>query len=775
MAGYNVWLFDVAHPLYTGSKDENVCLLGLGEDGRLYELNDHFDDYFYVVEESGVSSLLSNISSEYNGIKISRVRRRLFGREVDLLKISGGAEELKRAREVLRRRVGDEYLYEDDVRDTIKYLIDNDITPCSWYSFEGSKVADKNGLSIYRIESLSRVEGGPPLPPIKAISVDMVVISDFGEPDFHRDPVNYLAVYDGDEYHEFMVSGRDDTDIIRGLNEIVKRLDPNVIVSFGGNSFVWPYLVGRGRQLGIKIGLGVLGHEIHQSLYGHFSFFGRINIDLKEYVDDNPIFELKTLEELAEYAGLRIPSTSIDPFSYALFWNDRRQVLIDYVKWRVMAIYKLFWELMEQIFSLSSVTGIPPDYVLTASSGRQAEQYIMRMSRKRGELIPKVLGRRMRSYPGGLVLSPKKGVHSNVAVIDFKSMYPSIIMKYNVSPDTIVKESGGDVDFYEELGIGVRRDIKGILPEIVETLVRERDLVRKMMKEYPRDSPMYKLLDSKQRILKILANTMYGYMGWIAARWYSFEGASLVTYLGRRTIRESIEKARELGLNIIYGDTDSVFIEYDEDRVNSLLRWISEYLGMEAKIDKVYRKVLFTEAKKRYAGLTVDGRIDIVGLEYVRRDWCELARETQYRFVKLVLEGASKNRLLDEFRSIVNEIRSGKVALDKFVIWEQITRDLSEYKANAPHIAVARALSRRGWRIRKGMFIGYVVVKGDGPLYKRSVHYLEADMNKIDREYYIRNQILPVVARVVEPIGINEKTLLSIVEVAGTGLDRFFG
>ena len=773
MAVENIWIFDVAHPLYTGSSGENICLLGLDSEGNVVELNSHFDDYFFVLKKQGSEKVIGEVVREFPGVMVDEVVRKLFGKDVVLYRVSGDAEVLRRIRDVLRRRLGEENLFEDDIRDTIKYMVDNQVSPCTWYRVNAIDVGVYSGIKIFSLKGLEPLDTDLGYPPLKVLAIDMVVVSKLGEPDPKRDPINYIVLYDGNDYYEYS-GDRGDLELIKALNRDFSRLNPNVVVSFAGNSFIWPYLLARGKRLGIGIGLGMGGQEIHQSLYGHFSFFGRINIDLKEYVDDNPIFERKTLEELAGYVGIDYPEKSIDVFGYPLYWERNRDYLIDYVKWRVRAIYAVFWELIDQIFGLSSVTGIPPDYVLTASSGRQAEHYIIKMSRKRGELVPKVLGRRARSYPGGLVLTPKKGLHENIAVIDFKSMYPSIIMKYNVSPDTIVKEAGEGVEFFSELGVGVRRDVRGILPDIVENLVRERDEVRRLMRSISRESPMYRILDSKQRILKILANTMYGYMGWLGARWYSFEGASLITFLGRRIIKESIEKARELGLNIVYGDTDSVFIGYDEDKVREFLDWINSSLGMEAKIDKLYRRVLFTEAKKRYAGLTVDDKIDIVGLEYVRRDWCELARALQYRVLKLLLEGASRNRLLDEFRDVVNRVRSGDFSIDEVVIWEQITRDLSEYKANAPHIAVARLLSSRGWRIRKGMFIGYVIVKGEGPLYKRAVHYLDATPEMVDKEYYIKNQLLPVVARVLEPIGVSDKVLFSIAEAVGTGLDRFF-
>jgi DNA polymerase I len=518
-----------------------------------------------------------------------------------------------------------------------------------------------------------------------------------------------------------------------------------------------------------------LGGEVHQSLYGHTSIAGRIHIDIKDYVDDLPVLQRKTLEELAEYMGLELPDRVVDELQYYYYWSSERDVLLKYVRWRVHTLYRLFNLLMDHIFSLSNITGIPPDYVLTASSGRQAEYYIMKRAMKLGEIIPKVRERRFRRYPGGLVLRPRKGLHENIAVIDFKSMYPNIIMKYNVSPDTVTTMEGNDIDFYEEVGIGVRRGIRGLFTDIVERLVSERDVVRESMRGFDRDSKEYRILDARQRVLKILANTLYGYMGWLGARWYSYEGASLITYLGRKVISMSLDRARDIGLDVIYGDTDSIFVRYDRERVDRLLDWINRELGMEAKIDKIYSKVLFTEAKKRYAGITVDGYIDIVGLEYVRRDWCDFARETQYKLVKMVLEGVGRSRLLDEFRDRVIMLRERKVPLSQLVIWEQITRHLDEYKAHAPHISVARRLEDSGWKIRKGMFIGYVIYLGEGPLYKRAVHYLDAELDKIDLDYYIFNQVLPVARRVLEPVGISESTLESIARGSGVGLDAFIG
>jgi DNA polymerase I len=773
------WFYDVSAGDYEGK--EAIWLWVLDTDGNIHIIVDtSFRNFFYVDADvadedrfmKDVRSLLSGVAER--DFSIDKVRMKLYGGEKDFYRVEASDKVVKLLINGLRRIYGEKALYEDDIRFTTKYHLFKGLDPCSWYSFDVDGLYEKDGI---KFEYLNNVVGEVDehiYPSLKIVSLDTIITSKYGEPDSKKDPVNYLVLYDGSKFIELW-SDNDDTNILRELSRYIRELNPHVIITFGGNRFIWPYLIGRSNIIGCKLDIGLMNIEVHQSLYGHTSIAGRIHIDLKDYVDDLPIMQMKTLEELASYLGLGLLERTIDELQYYYYWNEDRDSIVNYVRWRAETLYNAFGILKEHFFNLSSITGIPPDYVVTASSGRQAEYYIMRRAFKLGEIIPRVVERGFRSYPGGLVLKPRKGVHSDVAVIDFKSMYPNLIIKYNVSPDTIVHIPGENIDFYEDLSIGVRRDVDGLFPIIAKHLIEERDSIRSRMSSVDRGSPEYRILDARQKVLKILANTLYGYMGWLGARWYSYEGASLITYLGRKVISESLEKARELGLDVIYGDTDSIFVKYDPDKVGDLLRWIDRELGLEAKVDKIYSRVLFTEAKKRYAGLTVDGFIDIVGLEYVRRDWCEFAKEAQYKIVKMVLEGFSKNNILGEFRGLVNLLRSGKVPLSKLVIWEQITRPLEEYKARAPHIAVAEDLERRGWSIRRGMFIGYVIYRGEGPLYKRAVHYLDADTDKLDIDYYIYNQLIPVVVRVLEPIGVSPSTLESIARSSGVGLDAFIG
>jgi len=773
----DLWIYDTAIGEYNGRNA--IWIWGIDEDGNYYLIIEpEYKDYFYYdLSHSSSESIMRLLSSELGSISrrlnLYEKPKKLFGRDKEFLVIKGDFEIVKKASNIIKSKYGEESIYEDDIRPSQKYIMDHDLIPCQWHNVKYKELETRENVEIGILDDIKLIRGEKEYPELRILSIEAILGSRYGAPDPDINPILGLILFDGSNYYE-LLKEESDRRLIEGFEEIINDYDPHIIVGFGSNTLLWPYISERGERLSYIPRVGKFSAEPHQSVLGHFSIGGRINIDLKEYVDDIPIFQRKTLEELSQYLKLETYPEYIDKYLYYQYWENSREELLDYIRWRVKTIYYSLNNLLDHIFALSGITGIPPDYVLTASSGRQAEFFIMRVARKRGEVVPKVKPRPYKPYPGGLVLKPKKGLQTDIAVIDYKSMYPSLMIKYNISPETVTSSREGDIIFFEEIGYGIRRDQKGLLPSILEELISRRDEIRKVMKEVKDShSRVYKILDARQRVLKILANTMYGYMAWLGARWYSYEGASVVTYLGRRTITLSIDKAASLKLDVVYGDTDSLFVKYMPDKVRELLNWISEELGLAAKIDKIFKKVLFTEAKKRYAGLTTNDQIEIVGLEYVRRDWCDYARNAQYKILKEMLKGASKDRLLDMFREYVKELRRKAVDIKKLIIWEQITKPLEDYKVNAPHLEVAKKLVQEGWKVKRGIFIGYIIHKGEGPLYKRAVHYTRADPKLIDWDYYIYNQLLPVVARILSPIGISEKTLESIARSGGMGLDMF--
>ena len=290
--------------------------------------------------------------------------------------------------------------------------------------------------------------------------------------------------------------------------------------------------------------------------------------------------------------------------------------------------------------------------------------------------------------------------------------------------------------------------------------------VSRRLKGLSPDSAEYRVLDARQKAIKVITNAMYGYAGWIGARWYRRPIAESTTAWGREALMETVNYATGIGLPIIYGDTDSIFVKYEREKIEKLISYVSEKLGLEIKPETVYRRIIFTEAKKRYAGLLTDGRIDITGLEAVRGDWPEIAKKIQREVIRVVLETGSAKQALDEARKMLNEVEAGKVSITELIIWKTLTKTAEDYKVKTAHVKAAQKLADMGWDVGLGDKVGIVVVKGTGRLYDRVEPYQFVKPEDVDYGYYIENQIIPAILRILSVFGYGEGDLKAVGKTA---------
>ena len=259
--------------------------------------------------------------------------------------------------------------------------------------------------------------------------------------------------------------------------------------------------------------------------------------------------------------------------------------------------------------------------------------------------------------------------------------------------------------------------------------------------------------------MKVITNACYGYAGWAGGRWYVREVAESATALGRETIRRTIEKAKSLGLEIIYGDTDSIFVTNDKPKVDRLLDWVRRELELEIRVEREYERILFTEAMKRYAGVRADGTLDVVGLEVVRGDWSDIARQVQEQVLVRVLKDRSTKKAVEVVGGTIRRLQRGEVSIAELTIRKTLTKPIEKYAVRAPHVEVARQLMREGWDLMLGDKVAYVITKGYGPLYKRAKPSSQASPEEIDLEYYVENQVKPAAMRILERLGVDEGQL----------------
>ena len=244
-------------------------------------------------------------------------------------------------------------------------------------------------------------------------------------------------------------------------------------------------------------------------------------------------------------------------------------------------------------------------------------------------------------FKGGLVFEPEKGLYDKfILVMDFNSLYPSIIQEYNICFTTVERSDISEDD--DKVPEVPSDQDQGILPRLIATLVSRRREVKKLMKAKDATPDQLATWDIKQMALKLTANSMYGCLGYTKSRFYARPLAMLTTYKGREILRKTKEMAEEKALRVIYGDTDSVMINTNVDNIQDAIKLGNEfkkevndsYRLLEIDIDNVFRRILL-HAKKKYAAINmvpVDGKyiekLEVKGLDMRRREYCALSKET---------------------------------------------------------------------------------------------------------------------------------------------------
>lgn len=265
-------------------------------------------------------------------------------------------------------------------------------------------------------------------------------------------------------------------------------------------------------------------------------------------------------------------------------------------------------------------------------------------------------------------------------------------------------------------------------------------------------------------------NSYYGYYGYARARWYCRECAESVTAWGREYIEMVIRELEEkFGFKVLYADTDGLHAtipgadaETVKKKAMEFLKYINPKLPglLELEYEGFYVRGFFV-TKKKYAVIDEEGKITTRGLEIVRRDWSEIAKETQARVLEAILKHGDVEEAVRIVKEVTEKLSKYEVPPEKLVIHEQITRELKDYKATGPHVAVAKRLAAKGVKIRPGTVISYIVLRGSGRIGDRAIPFDEFDPTKhrYDAEYYIENQVLPAVERILKAFGYKKEDL----------------
>ncbi|KAL1006634.1 hypothetical protein UPYG_G00074730 [Umbra pygmaea] len=394
--------------------------------------------------------------------------------------------------------------------------------------------------------------------------------------------------------------------------------------------------------------------------------------------------------------------------------------------------------------------------------------------------------RKKAAYAGGLVLDPKVGFYDKfVLLLDFNSLYPSIIQEFNICFTTVQRAAYNtrkktEDDDPDEIPDIPDMDLEmGILPKEIRKLVERRKQVKQLMKAQDLNPDLYLQYDIRQKALKLTANSMYGCLGFSFSRFYAKPLAALVTHKGREILMHTKDMVQKMNLEVIYGDTDSIMINTNSSSLEEVYKLGNKvkaevnklYKLLEIDIDGVFKSLLLLK-KKKYAALVVepqpDGRYstkqELKGLDIVRRDWCDLAKDCGNFVIGQILSDQNRDVIVENIQRHLMElgekVANGIVPLNQFEIHKSLTKDPQDYpdKKSLPHVHVALWInSQSGRKVKAGDTVSYIICQDGSNLPASQRAYALEQLQKqeglsLDTQYYLAQQVHPVVARICEPI-----------------------
>jgi DNA polymerase-2 len=618
-------------------------------------------------------------------------------------------------------------------------------------------------------------------PQLTMLSVDI-------ETTMRADRIFSIGLY-SDRYSKVLIVGEganepwleyvnDERALLQAFIREVERCDPDIFIGWNVVGFDFRVLEERARRLQVPMNLGRDRSRIQVIQSGNGKWFcriaGRVVLDgidtLKGATYQFESFSLENVSNQLLDRGKLLGHQQDD----GLTLNKGEEIQQVYRENpRQLAEYnledcKLVWDIFEHakllhyLIERSRLTGLPLDKV-GGSAAAFDNQYLPRLHRK-GYVAPVYAsGESQMGAPGGYVMESRPGLYNQVLVLDFKSLYPSIIRTFMIDPFALAEGTGTECP-PEELVPGFNHAIfsrkEAILPGIIERLWQARDRAKA-----EKNAPL-------SQAIKIIMNSFYGVLGSNVCRFFDQRLAGSITLRGHEILIRTQEKIEEeFGYKVIYGDTDSVFVWLGDDfpldktqqegrRLETFLnQWWQEEVQqrfglpchLELEYETHYRRFFMPTmrnsekgTKKRYAGIRhfTDGSEELIfkGLETVRSDWTPLARRVQRELYRLIF---SDTPYTDYLKQIVIQMKAGELD-EELVYRKRLRRPLDEYSKNRPpHVQAAQKLFDHLSKRRKldtfssGTYIEYLItVNGPEPV--------SITTSLIDYQHYFDRQLVPI-------------------------------
>jgi len=736
------WLLDV-HP--SGPSEMTVWIIA--ENGERLRFVDKFTHRIYV---SGRMRDLQDLTKHLAGNK-SVGGWRFVEKRADLMdskprkvleiEITDYKQVQYFARRLLRLGGYEKFrLHNVDVPVSQIYLYEKGLFPLAHLT-----VIDYEGrLSYILYDSVESIDYA--LPPLRTAWLHIRPEKTGVNPGFN-DPIEAVELeVDGESV---TVDGKSEEDKILGLVEAVKSEDPDIIFTRGGDSYLFPYLAHRAFVNGILDKLILSREDVPVKAkrsrgrtffsYGRVyhkapirRLFGRIHID----VDNTFIYASCGMEGLIEVARTcrvllhRAARASIGSIMSSLqlytAWKD--DLLIPWKK-RMPESFKSAWELL-------------------------------------------VADR------GGFIYEPKIGIHEEVYEVDFTSMFPMLMLKKNISAETVLCRCCPDSKLrVPELGYNICEKRRGIVPKTLELLLKKRLEYKRLIRE-ARDGSLRRVYDLRQQALKWILVTCFGYLGYRNARFGKVDAHIAVCAFAREVLLKTAKMAEERGFEIIHGIVDSLWIwkaGAEPKEVAEFCREVSREIGVHLSVEGKYRWIVFLPSKvlggvpvlNRYYGVFEDGEIKMRGIDVRKRDTPPFIAKAQMSMIRELAKARSAEEFVDRIPSALRELRHYAEALIKreveprrLLITRQLSREPYRYAHAVFQAIAAKQLVKIGVNVSAGQTVQYLIsdAKNKHANSRAVAEQLANSTTKYDVEKYLE-LLFSAAENILLPFGYSAKKI----------------
>ena len=697
------WILDV-YP----SAPQQMSIWIIGEDGKRVHLRDEFKPRIYVSDkENQLSSLFYEFVSDssvdscrfvhkYASPTASEKSKVLEVVLKDYRKASFLVRRVLKAGRYLRYRV-----HNCDLKPSQIYLYERDIFPLAFVEIEVRKF----GLSYRLLDSVESIDY--PVPPLKIIRFGLEVAKKNRLAAFNEPLENAVLSMDG---NEFFVDSGEESDKLLQIVEVVRKLDPDFILTRGGDSFVFPYLARR---------------ALVNNVLGSFVLSR----------DGSPL--------VAENKGGR------SYFSYGrTFYRAPTRRLYGRVHIDESNTFILRKSGVEGLIEIARSCMVPLHRAARSSIGTSMSSLQNYQAVKDGYLVPrnKHVGEAFKSAyqllvgdRGGFVYEPRMGIHEGVGEVDFSSMYPSLMAKYNISAETVLCGCCPDSRLrIPELGFHICEKRRGIVPKVLEFAVTKRLRYKRLVKETD-DEELREVYDRRQSALKWVLVTCFGYLGYRNAKFGTVDGHMGVCAFGRDTLLTASHIAEERGFRVIHGIVDSLWLKKEDASSEDYVRLseeIAEKVDLPLDFSGLYKWIVFLPSKthpnvpvlNRYYGVKEDGTIKVRGLEVRRRDTPKFVYDAQMEMIKALSSADNAEGFVERIPDaleVVKEYRKklldSEVPVWDLIVTKRLSKDLEDYTQKVSQMIAGEQLKKEGFEVSAGKCVKFLFTGAKNKRYRRRV------------------------------------------------------